>query len=82
MAISHVIKLFSAIDLDEALRYELYNCFDQDELVSYLNSKGYYFNSDDIDNAFNFLHVQCQTLEDAQTLHIKADWLRFLISGS
>jgi hypothetical protein len=82
MAIYHVIKLLSAIDFDDALRYELYNCFDQVELVSYLNSKGYYFDRDDIDDAINYLHVRCQTLEDAQTLHIKADWLRFLISGS
>jgi len=82
MPIHHVIKLFNAIESDAALRFELYNCFDQEEIVSYLNSRGYYFDGDDVDNAINFLHVQCQTLEDAQSLNIKADWLRFLISGT
>jgi hypothetical protein len=82
MAIYHVIKLFDAIDSDDALRFELYNCFDQNEIVSYLNSRGYYFDGDDVNSAIDFLHVKCQTLEEAQSLHIKADWLRFLISGT
>jgi hypothetical protein len=82
MAIYHVVRLLHSIELDEQFRLELYNCNDNTELVNYLNSKGYYFNDDDIDNAINLLHVKCQTLEDAQELQNKADWLRYLISGT
>jgi hypothetical protein len=82
MAILHVIQLLNAIELDNQFRLELYNFKNTIELENYLKSKGYYFNDDDIDNAINFLHVQCQTLEDAQELQNKADWLRYLISGT
>jgi spore coat protein CotF len=82
MAIYHVVRLLQSIELDEQFRLELYNCKDNKELVNYLNSKGFYFNDDDIDDAINSLHVQCQTLEEAQELQNKADWLRYLISGT
>ena len=81
MAVNHVINLLDKIESDEALRFELYNCFDQVELIFYLNSRGYFFNDDDIDNAINLLHIQCQSFEEAQSLLLKADWLRFLISS-
>jgi hypothetical protein len=81
MAIYHVIKLFQEIEEDFDLRSKLYKCFDQDELMDYLNSRGYFFNTNDIENAVNLMHVQCRTLDDAQILMHKADWLRFLVSG-
>lgn len=81
MAINHVIKLFQAIDADDNLRSKLYDCFDKTELMAFLNSMGYFFNDVDIENAVNLLHVQCKTIEDAQLLLHKADWLKFLIYG-
>jgi hypothetical protein len=81
MAINHVVKLLNTIEYDSELRNKLYKCSNQSELTAFLNSKGYYISNDDIENAINVMHVQCQTLDEAQALLHKADWLRFLITG-
>jgi hypothetical protein len=79
MAIYHVIKLFKTIDNDYELRSQIYDCNNIDELTSMFQSKGYYFNNDDIDNAVNMLHVNCRTMDDAVDLFNKAEWLRYLM---
>jgi hypothetical protein len=79
MAIAHVIKLFNNIDHDYKLRSEIYECNGYHELVAMFNSKGYFFNNDDIENAINMMHVKCRTMEDAVELFNKAEWLRYLM---
>jgi len=80
MATHHVIKLFNTIEYDYDLREKIYECNGSNELMSMLNSIGYYFDNDDIDNALNMMHIQCKTLEQAENLFHKADWLRYLIT--
>lgn len=79
MAISHVIRLFKTIDLDYELRSQIYDCNGYTELVSMFNSKGYFFDIQDIENAVNMLHVKCRTMDDAVDLFNKAEWLRYLM---
>ena len=79
MSIRNAIFLLNAIDDDLELREQLYRCADYDELMSCLNASGYLFDIDEFEDAVNHLHVQCQTLENAQFLLQKAEWLRFLL---
>jgi hypothetical protein len=79
MAMNNVIHLFLTIDKDPGFREQIYQCKDSDNLMAFLNSRGYYFDQDEMEDAINYMHVQCQTLEEAQQLLHKADWLRFLI---
>ena len=79
MSMINVIHMFITIDIDPEFREKIYQCKDSASLRSYLNSRGYYFNEDEMEDAINYLHVQCQTLEEAQNLLHKADWLRYLI---
>ena len=79
MSMNNVIHLFQSIDKDMELRKEIYQCKDSKSLNAYLNSRGYYFDHDEMEDAINYLHVQCQTLEEAQQLLHKADWLRYLL---
>ena len=79
MAMNNVIHLFLTIDNDPEFREQIYQCKDSDNLMAFLNSRGYYFDLDEMEDAISYLHVQCQTLEEAQQLLHKADWLRFLI---
>jgi Nif11 domain len=79
MSMINVIHLFITVDIDPEFRKKIYQCKDSKSLRSYLNSRGYYFDQDEMEDAINYLHVQCQTLEEAQNLLHKADWLRYLI---
>ena len=79
MAMNNVIHLFMTIDKDPVFRKQIYQCRNSEQLRAYLNSSGYYFDLDEMEDAINYMHVQCQTLEEAQQLLHKADWLRFLI---
>lgn len=79
MAMINVIHLFKTIDEDPGFREQIYKCENSTRLMAFLNAHGYYFEMDEMEDAINYLHVQCQTLEEAQQLLHKADWLRFLI---
>ena len=79
MPIRNAIFLLNAIETDTKLRDRMYRCNDNEELVMYLKSMGYIFDNDEFEDAVNFLHLQCQTLENAQLLLQKAEWLRYLI---
>ncbi len=79
MSIRNAIFLLNAIDNDLKLREQLYQCADYRELMDCLISKGLPFSNDEFEEAVNHLHVQCQTLENAQLLMQKAEWLRYLL---
>jgi hypothetical protein len=79
MPIRNAIFLLNAIETDNKLRDSMYRCNDGEELMDYLRSLGYIFDNDEFEDAVNYLHVQCQTLENAQLLLQKAEWLRFLL---
>jgi predicted ribosomally synthesized peptide with nif11-like leader len=79
MSIHNAIRLLNAIDSDPGIRDRMYQCKDSEQLMAYLESQGYAFTSDELEDAINALHVRCQTLEDAQSLLHKADWLRFML---
>lgn len=79
MSIRNAIFLLNAIDNDLALREQLYRCVDNEELMECLKLKGCPFSNDEFEEAVNHLHVQCQTIENAQLLMQKAEWLRFLL---
>lgn len=79
MPINNVICLLKAIETDTNLRDSMYRCTDSKELESYLKSLGYIFDNYEFEDAVNYLHVQCQSLENAQLLLQKAEWLRYLL---
>ncbi|HEY4789090.1 MAG TPA: Nif11-like leader peptide family natural product precursor [Bacteroidales bacterium] len=79
MSIRNAIFLLDAIDNDLELREQMYQCVDYSELMEYLKLKGYPFSKDEFEEAVSYLHVKCQTVENAQLLLQKAEWLRFLL---
>jgi predicted ribosomally synthesized peptide with nif11-like leader len=79
MSIHNAIYLLNAIENDTKLRGEMYRCNNNEELKSFLKATGFIFSNDEFEEAVNSLHVQCQTLEQAQLLLQKADWLRYMI---
>lgn len=79
MSIRNAIFLLNAIDNDTKLRDHLYRCDSYEELMECLKSKGFPFTRGEFEDAVNHLHVQCQTLENAQLLMQKAEWLRYLL---
>lgn len=79
MPIRNAIYLLSAIENNADLRETLYQCADAEELQKCLTSRGYVFDNNEFEDAVNYLHVQCQTLENARLLLQKAEWLRFLL---
>lgn len=80
MPIQNAISLMDAIDSDPNLREQMYRYSEADELVAYLQTIGYGFTADEFEDAVRYQHVRCQTLEAAQELLHKADWLRFQIT--
>ena len=79
MAIRNAINLLEDIDGNSELRFHLYRCSGSAEMRTYLKTKGYSFDIDEFEEAVRLKHVLCQTLEEAQKLLHKADWLRYLI---
>jgi hypothetical protein len=79
MSIHNAVYLLNAIEADTKLRGEMYRCNNNEELRSFLKSLGLVFSNNEFEEAVNSLHVQCHTLEQAQLLLQKADWLRYLI---
>jgi hypothetical protein len=79
MSIRNAIFLLNAIDNDCRLRDRIYSCTDHDELMKCFKSLGYIFDEYEFEDAVNHLHVQCQTVENAQLLLQKAEWLRYVM---
>lgn len=79
MPIRNALDLLHDIDSNSDLREQMYRCPGSVELLVYLNANGYTFDIDEFEEAVRFQHVKCQTLEDAQELLHKADWLRYLM---
>ncbi len=79
MPIRNAIDLLADIDNNSDLREQMYRCPGSNELLAYLKVQGYSFDNDEFEEAVRIQHVQCQTLEDAQELLHKADWLRYLM---
>ena len=82
MSIKNAINLLHEVDLIEGLRIKMYMCETNKELEECLKANGYDFTNDEFEDAVNYLHVQCQRLEQAQLLMQKAEWLRFLLYTS
>lgn len=78
MAIGNAIKLIKTIDSDNELRDAMYKCKSTDELYSFMKERGFGFTFNELVEAINSLHVQCQTLIEAQELMHKAELLKFL----
>lgn len=79
MSIQNAIHLLRQVDADTTLREGMYNCINGSELQTFLASSGFPFDSNEFEDAVNHLHTQCQTLEQAQDLLHKADWLRYML---
>jgi len=80
MPIQCAIDLLNAIDDNKTLRKQMYGCESNDALMEFLKKEGYTFTVDEFEESVRALHVKCQTLEAAQELLHKADWLRFLLT--
>lgn len=79
MPINSAIDLLKAIDHSSELRDQMYRCGGSEELMIYLEAVGYQFDVEEFEEAVRLQHVKCQTLEAAQELLHKADWLRYLL---
>lgn len=82
MPIQNAIDLLNVIDDNKELRNQMYGCKNNVDLLTFLKLKGYYFTVEEFEDAVRLQHVQCQTLEAAQELLHKADWLRYLLLTS
>ncbi len=79
MSIRNAINLLNAVEFETDLRVKIYQCESNEALARFLKEMGYEFDSDEFEDAVNYLHVQCQTLERAQLLLEKAEWLRYVL---
>lgn len=79
MSIQNAMSLLNTIDEDAKLRDRIFFCINSKKLMIFLSSQGYHFTVDELEEAIRHQHLKCQTLEAAQRLLHKAEWLRFLI---
>lgn len=79
MPIRNAVYLLKAIESDSKLRESMYSCKDNVEFDTCLNSNGYIFDYEEFEDAVHFLHLRCQTIENAQCLFHKSEWLRYLL---
>jgi hypothetical protein len=79
MPIRNAVYLLNAIESDSHLRESMYSCKDMEEFDSCLDSNGYIFDFEEFEDAVHYLHLRCQTIESAQCLFHKAEWLRYLL---
>lgn len=79
MSVHNAIRLLNQIEDDAILRQAIYQCDSSEQLFAFLSALGFYFEMNELEDAINHMHVQCQTLEEAQSLLHKAEWLRFLL---
>ncbi len=79
MAINDAIRLLSMVDSQPDFRRSLMRCEKLSELKQVLSGYDISFTPVEFEEAVTHLHVQCQTLEAAQSLMAKAEWYNFLI---
>ena len=79
MSIHNAIRLLNQIEDDAMLRQAIYKCNNSGQLIAFLSALGFYFEMNELEDAINHMHVQCQTIEQAQSLLHRAEWLRFLL---
>jgi hypothetical protein len=79
MAINDAIRLLSMIDSQPDFRRSLMRCDKQSELKKVLTEYDIAFTPLEFEEAVTHLHVQCQTLEAAQSLMAKSEWYNYLI---
>jgi predicted ribosomally synthesized peptide with nif11-like leader len=79
MSIQNAKNLLQVVDRNTKFRKEMYNCINGEELQSFLEINGFTFDIEEFDQATNILHVNCQTLGEAQDLLHKAEWLRYML---
>jgi len=80
MPINSALELLDDIGTNPQLRDQMYACTGAENLKDFLSDIGYRFDLEEFEEAVRLLHVKCQTLEAAQELLHRADWLRFLLS--
>jgi hypothetical protein len=81
MSVHNAVKLIQSLDSDFTLRNQMYACKHISELDSFLNKNNIWFQMDEFEEAFNMLHVKCQTIEEANDLFQKKDWYCFLFAS-
>jgi hypothetical protein len=79
MSVHNAIRLLNQIEDDAVLRQAIYQCDNSGQLSAFLSALGFYFEMNELEDAINYMHVQCQTLEEAQSLLHRAEWLRLLL---
>ena len=82
MSLGNAIKLVRLVDVEIGLREGMYECKDFKSLKKFLKSRGYDCTFEELEDAINSLHVQCQTLEQAQYLMHKAELLKYIFQTS
>jgi hypothetical protein len=78
MTMDNVRKLFSRLDNDPELRKKLYAADGQDGRDAVLREAKLYFTDAEFDEMEGALHVQCQTVEEAERFFEFRNWWDFL----
>ena len=79
MSILSAIDFIKNLDNGVDLRLKLYSCNSANELEQCLAKNGYWFSYNELDEAINSLHVKCQTVQEAQDLMHKAEWIKYML---
>ena len=79
MSIQSAIDLIKNLDNAADLRLKMYSCNSANELEQCLVNNGFQFSYNELDEAVNSLHVKCQTVEEAQDLMHKAEWVKYIL---
>jgi hypothetical protein len=78
MSIDSATKFIRNMASNTNERDKLYNELDSGSLESCLEKIGYSFSDNEFEEAFNALHVKCQTHEEANVLHEIRNWFSFI----
>lgn len=76
MSLQNAINFISRIDSEPDFRKSCYANKYQKDLLSYLESEGLKFTTDEIEDAFNVLELKCQTYEQAGRVREVKAWFR------
>lgn len=78
MAINDAMRLLKMVDTHPEFRKSLVRCNKLSEMEEVLKTNDMSFTPFEFEEAINLLHVQCQTLEAAQSLMAKAEWYNYM----
>jgi len=81
MAIQHAIMLLQEIETNQDFRKELYRCDHEDGLYALLKEHQLFFNFEEFEEAIRYLHVRCQTEDEASDLTEKSMWFKMLLKS-